>query len=592
MQCDEVRELLVDYVYGDVTESERREIEVHLQTCNACSGELGHLRKTRDALALLGSQAPPLREAKAQPRPKPNIGRIFAYLVAGAVAAMMLVVLWPEPTAVGPKIRTGTLIPEAFAAPEVKRKHVALTVYNGGFGVVRDGRIVTNLPEGECDLRFKDVAALIEPHTVKLRSLTKPHGVTVLEQDFLCDLVGVERMLEKRIGQQVTLLLRDGGTLKGILQSAPQSTGNEIRNDFDQGYMKQQMRRRPVRRLPDNKASQVILKAENGEMRAIPMQQIRHIGFEGELAAGFVTRPTLRWHLGIAKDAGGNHDLELTYLTQGVKWQSDYDLVLGSDGTELLCWLTLDNNCGTRFEDAKLKLVAGEVHRAPVHEEMNQAEGFGADKGGAPGAPPVREKKFFEYHMYEVTQPVTVANGETKQIKMFERGIKDIKKEYKVTAPCHMGMDASHLRRPSEVVLLFRNSKENGLGLPLPAGRVRLFVPIEGENLFAKHSQLDHTPKDEDVKLPFGQSQSVVWRVAAGELDRTDQFYTGKQHLLVRNISGHDAVVRFRAQLFGDWSITESSHQYEKEDARTALFNLNIEAGEEVNLKYSWEAKR
>jgi len=590
MQCDEARELLVDYVYGDLIADERREIEMHLQSCEMCSAELGHLRKTRDALALLGSQAPPLREAKAQSRRKPNIGRIFAYIVAGAVAAMMLIVLWPEPTAVGPEVRKGTLIPEAFAAPEVKRKHVALTVYNGGFGVVRDGRIVTNLPEGECELRFKDVAALIEPHTVKLRSLTKPHGVTVLEQDFLCDLVGVQRMLEKQVGQRVKFLLRDGTMAEGVLASAgdPADSGvhKRVPSPGRENWVGRVNRDNPWRKDLD-----YVVRGDRGEMRTIPMEQIRHIGFEGELAAGFVTRPTLRWRLGVAKDAGGNHDLELTYLTQGVNWRSDYDLVLGSDVTELLCWLTLDNNCGTRFEDAKLKLVAGDVHRAPEQRQPVPAPGA-AQEGKDPNAVQVTEKEFFEYHMYEVTQPVTVANGETKQIKMFERGIKDLKKEYKATASAYQRMDAADMRRPSVVILVFKNSRENGLGLPLPAGRVRLFVPVEGENLFAQFSQLDHTPKDEDVKLVFGETQSIVWRVAGGEVKRTGRSERGNQHIVIRNLGDRDAVLHFKTLLYGDWKITESSHQYEKEDTRGTTFHLNIKAGEELKLEYSWESER
>jgi len=148
------------------------------------------------------------------------------------------------------------------------------------------------------------------------------------------------------------------------------------------------------------------------------------------------------------------------------------------------------------------------------------------------------------------------------------------------------------MRRPSVVVLVFKNSEENGLGLPLPAGRVRLFVPVEGENLFAQFSRLDHTPKDEDVKLAFGETQSVVWRVVGGEVQRTEQSERGKHHILIRNLSGNNAVVRFKTLIYGDWKINESSHQYEKEDARGALFNLNIKAGEELNLKYSWESER
>jgi len=553
MDCEKLKELLVDYLYGELSNEETEEVEKHLASCKECASELERLRKTRKALALLCEDAPELKTEKITRKRRSFVKRAIAVAYITAVAALLLYFFIP-------RVPNGTtpIIPKVYGAPEVERKSIALTVYNGGFGVVRDGRIVRNLAEGESELSFVDVAARIEPHTVRLRSKRNPEGVRILAQDFLFDLMSVHRLLTKRLGEQIHLLLKDGASQKGTLQSIS--------------------------------SSDVVIEDDEGRMRTVSLRQVRLIRLEGEVATELVTRPTLRWLLSVNRKSAGMNEFELTYLTQGVDWRSDYDLILGSDGAELVCWLTLSNGCGTSFEDAKLKLVAGEVHRAPpAPGEQREYEKKDALKNRGKGGREVKEKKFFEYHMYEVMRPVTIRNGETKQIKMFERNIKDIRKEYWITVHSQTGMDRETTRRKATVMLVFKNSKENGLGLPLPKGRVRLFVPIEGENLFAKMSSIEHTPKDEDVKLPFGQTDTVVWRVAESRIETGRNFRKGKQKLLIRNLSNRDASVKLYVKFHGDWKITESSHKFVKEDAQTALFALKIGAGKELLLKCSWE---
>jgi len=456
------------------------------------------------------------------------------------------------------------IVAPVYAEPEVERKGVSLTVYNGGFGMVRDRRLVRNLAAGEGELRFVDVAAKIEPHTVRLRSLTNPDGVRVLAQDFLFDLVSVQRLLEKQSNETVEMLLEDGKVVKGRLQTTLSN------RDMARGWM----------RMGD---FSVIIKDEKEEMKTIPMSEVATIRFEGGIGTRLVTRPTLKWLIDVAQNAAGINEIEFAYVTRGLRWLCDYDLVFGKESVELVAWLTLTNNCGAGFENANLKLVAGDVHR-PEKDFINKET---SRKAGP--APEVKEREFFEYHMYEVARPITVRSGETKQMKMFEAGIKEIKKVYRINGSPFMGMDREIVRRKSQVILMFNNSKENGLGIALPAGRVRLFVPIEGESLFARSSVIQHTPKDEMVELPFGESEAVVWRIVEGKIQSGQRFSRGMQELIVRNLSDEAVDVQLWVRIGDDWKITESSHKFLKKDAQTAQFDLVIEAAKEVKVKYSWE---
>ncbi|MFH1421919.1 MAG: zf-HC2 domain-containing protein [Planctomycetota bacterium] len=553
MKCEEIKILLVDYSYDELTKEESVMIKTHLENCGSCAAELKLLEKTRGALALLSSEAPSLIKSAAAERKRPHLLRLLTVAAAGIAAIIILCLFLPQPG----DLRF-TPMQELGAAQEVERKNISLTVYNGNFAVVRDARIARNLQPGQTELSFVDVAERIEPRTIKLRSVTATKGVDVISQDFLYDLISAQRLLEKRIGEHIKLALKSGGEEIGELLCASDS--------------------------------EVIIKSDKDGLRTMPFDQINAVSFEGEMAKGMVSRPTLKWLLDVNPTGVGKNELEISYITEGVSWNCDYDLIMSSDKTELLCWLTLTNNCGTSFENAKLKLVAGEVNRVE-NEELSEKRKEVSDEGDKPQGQLVKEKSFFEYHMYETTRSITIHNNETKQIVMSESAVKDMKKEYDIYVYPYMELDAENVCRNSYVTLLFKNSEENGVGIPLPQGNVRLFVPVDGENLFAKSAYIKHTPKDEDVKLQFGESANIVWRVSAAKTVRHRQFAKGSQTISIRSFSGSDAVVHMKLILGNDWEIVKASHKFEKEDANTVRFDLIIKAGEELNVDYSWEMK-
>lgn len=457
--------------------------------------------------------------------------------------------------------------------PEVasaQNEGLELAVYNQDLALVKDRRGL-ELSEGLNEVRFVDVAALIDPTSVHFRSLTDPEGTVVLEQNYEYDIVGSAKLLQKYVDMEISLVTQDGQEYVGTLLSG---------------------------------AGDVILQAADGQVTVVKLDQIKEFTFPA-LPEGLITRPTLVWQ--VESVQGGAQDVEVTYLTNGVNWQANYIVVLADDdqSLDLDGWVTLDNRSGTSYQDAKLKLIAGDIHRAPT-AGYDMAEKVFMAAEAAP-APQVEERAFFEYHLYEVQRPVTVKDQQTKQIEFATgTGVPALKffvydgSQLSFWGPYQPVDDPSYGTASNKkvmVMLQFDNSEEAGLGMPLPKGTLRVYKrDVDGSTLLVGEDAIDHTPKDEQVRLYIGDAFDIV-----GERIQTDfkveydeDWMEESYEITLRNHKDEAIEVRVVEHMFRwtEWKILESSHEYEKMDAQNIEFRVPVEAnGETVvtyTVRYEW----
>jgi hypothetical protein len=439
-----------------------------------------------------------------------------------------------------------------------------LAVYNQDLALVKDPRRL-DLSAGVNEVRFGDVAAQIDPTSVHFRSLTDPEGTVVLEQNYEYDIVNSAKMLAKYVDMEIGVVTEDGEEYSGTLLSGHDD---------------------------------VILEGVDGQVKVIRLERIKEFDFPA-LPEGLITRPTLVWQVETAQ--GGSQDVEVTYLTRGVNWQADYVVVLADDdrSIDLDGWVTLDNRSGTSYPEAKLKLIAGDIHRAPTAGDVVEREmAFAAAE--AP-APQVEERAFFEYHLYEIQRPVTVKDQQTKQIE-FVTGSDVPAEKFFVYDGAQMGFvgyyqpidDPSYgtvSNKKVMVMLEFKNGEDEGLGVPLPRGTLRVYKKdVDGSTLLVGEDAIDHTPKDEQVRLYVGDAFDVV-----GERVQTDfkaeydeDWMEESFEITLRNHKDEDIEVRVVEHMFRwvEWRILEESHEFTKTDAQTIEFQVPVEANGESTVTY------
>lgn len=447
-----------------------------------------------------------------------------------------------------------------------------LAIYNQDLALVKDLRSL-GLSAGLNEVRFGDVAALIDPTSVHFRSLTDPEGTVVLEQNYEYDIVDSAKLLRKYVDQEIDLVTQDGQQYSGTLLSA---------------------------------ADDVILQAADGQITVVKLEQVKEFNFPA-LPEGLITRPTLVWR--VESVAGGDQDVEVTYLTNGLNWQADYIVVLSDDdkALDLDGWVTLNNRSGTSYPEAKLKLIAGDIHRAPTADNAVEKEMLFEAAAAPAAAPQVEERAFFEYHLYEIQRPVTVKDQQTKQIE-FVTGSDVPAEKFFVYDGAQMPfrgyyqpVDDPNYGTASNkkvmVMLEFENGEEEGLGVPLPRGTLRVYKrDVDGSTLLIGEDAIDHTPKDEQVRLYIGDAFDIV-----GERVQTDfkaeydeDWIEESYEITLRNHKDEDVEVRVVEHMFrwNEWRILEESHEHIKTDAQTLEFRVPVEAnGETVvtyTVRYEW----
>lgn len=434
---------------------------------------------------------------------------------------------------------------------------VALTIYNVNLGLVKDQR-QTNLPAGTCELRFTDVASQIIPSSVQVRSLVSPSSLRVIEQRYEFDLLNPQRLLEKYVGKEVKLFTENQYTER-------EDTVTATLLSIDGG---------PVFKIDDE----------------ITFGHPGRILFP-KLPEGLTSKPTLVWLL--ENTLAKPQRIEACYLTNNINWRADYVVTLNArdDRADLSGWVTIDNKSGAGYPNATLKLVAGDVNRAKEDQELRSR--ILAKEGAAPKtAPQFKEEEFFEYHVYTLQRPATIKNNQSKQISFVTADQVPVRKEL-----VYVGARNYFLSRYPEVIANqkiyviaeIQNKKDNNLGIPLPKGVVRVYKQDgEGSLQFVGEDSIDHTPKDEKMRIKTGNAFDVVggrkqtdWKKTAADT------FEASFEISIRNHKKEDVVVRVVEPLPGAWAMLNASHEYKKTDAHMAEFTLAVPKDKEVKLTYS-----
>jgi hypothetical protein len=444
-----------------------------------------------------------------------------------------------------------------------------------GFGVVKAVRAVA-VPKGAGDVAFTDVAAWIDPTTVSFVDLQDP-ATTVLEQNFQFDLVSPSKLLERYVGQPIALTTPMGDSayrLNGTLLSSNQG---QLVVRSDTGVVR-------------------ILSATNAQVEL------------GALPGGLITKPTLVWKL---SGNGGEHLVRTTYQTAGLTWRADYNLVLDATdtGASMNAWVTLLNLSGASYPDTELKLVAGKVRKIErVLSAGGSGGAFGAVAAMADRSAGFEEKELLDYHLYTLPRRTDVLQNSTQQLALFPPVPAFAARKELVLDLSNMGgipvmpvQDpgyASVRKGSPQIVVSFENKESNHLGMPLPAGKLRVYKedPADGTLEFVGEDVIDHTPRNETVKVTIGDAFDVV-----GDRTRTDfkvdsaaQRMTETIRVEVRNQKKAAQRVRLVEHLnrWSNWEITKKSADFTKLEASTVAFDLDIPSeGKQVveyTVTYTW----
>ncbi len=432
---------------------------------------------------------------------------------------------------------------------------VEVTVYNNNLGLIKDTRNV-ELPLGEGELRFMDVASHIMPVTVHAKSLNYPDDFSILEQNYEYDLMNANKLLDKYVGKKIKLI---------------------VWNEF-------QDRKEVV--------EATLLSNNNGQIYKINDEIfLGHPGIKvlPELPENLIAKPTLTWAYDNKSKAG--HNLEVSYLTNNISWKADYVVVLNKDDTsaDISGWVTLDNKSGATYKNARLKLIAGDVHRVkerfedrrwPIEAQMAMGK-----------APQFEEKAFFEYHIYDLQRRTTIKDKQTKQISLLEATGAEVQKELLVYGIKSYFIRPYRGQTPKQkvnVYVKFKNTKDNNLGMPLPAGIMRLYKRDDEESLqFIGEDRIDHTPKDEEVRLKIGEAFDVVAeRIQTDYKQITTRLHESEWEITLRNHKEEEVTVGIVEPLYGNWMVISNSHPYKKEDAFTIRFDIDVPKDKEVKVKY------
>lgn len=439
-----------------------------------------------------------------------------------------------------------------------QQRGVSLTVYNQDLGLVKDNREI-RLGAGVHEIRFMDVASQINPTTVHLKSLTDPQGLKILEQNYEYDLLNPGKLLDKFVGKKVKIL--------------------------DKNYY-----------TGEERIVEATLLSTNGG----PIYQINgsiHLGHPGrvilpDIPDNLIAKPTLVWLL--QNRAARSQTVEASYLTGGISWKADYVFVLNAkdNGGDLSGWVTIDNKSGATYRDATLKLVAGDINRARSRNELHGALDRAAKAPAAEASlREFTEQGFFEYHLYTLQGKSTIKDNQTKQLSLLSAADVPVEKQLIYYGAQHYyrnkyGQPVSNQK--VGVYIEVANKKENRLGLPLPKGIVRVYKADEGGSLqFVGEDWIDHTPKDEKVKIKMGEAFDVVgeriqkdWRQIAWNL------YEVEWEIKLRNHKKEDAEVKIIEPVPGDWEMLRSSHAYEKIEAHTLQYVVSVPKDKEVKINY------
>lgn len=446
------------------------------------------------------------------------------------------------------------------------QQEVAVTIYNGNLALVKDQRKI-KLKSGLNSLALRDVSAQIRPETALLRSLTTLGSFSVLEQNFDFDLLTPQKLLEKYVGKSV-----------GIVKTNP-TTGAETTEQAQ------------------------VLSANNGVV--LKMGDRIETGIPGRIVyrdvpANLRDRPTLVVQL--QNKGAAEQNVELSYLTGGLGWKADYvaELNANEDKIDLSGWVTLTNTSGTSYRNAKLQLVAGDVNR--VHEQRLLAmKTMRMDAMVAEAATPMAEESLLEYHLYTLDRPTSIAENQTKQVALLSASGVPTRKELVLRgADYYYQSSYGDLGQKLKVGVFieFDNKESAHLGLPLPKGIMRVYKKDNSGNAqFVGEDSIDHTPKNESVRLKLGDAFDVTADKKQTDFkklpnpEKGNSAFESAYEIVLKNAKKEPVTVTVQEPIPADWKILKSSHPSEKATSNTAVWHVEVPAEGKTTLSYRVQVK-
>jgi hypothetical protein len=477
---------------------------------------------------------------------------------------------------------TSILLLAGALAPAIVTAEPALTIYNQNFAVVRD-TVPLDLQAGINSVRYPGATAQVEPDSVILRDPTGKHSLQILEQNYRND----------PVSQELLLSLFEGKTI-----------------DFESLRMKDNTQAREI--IPGKIIRSGYVPGGNPEQPIIEVNGKLQFSLPGEprfpaLGDDTVLKPTLNWLL--QSDQPGKFDAEVGYVTGGFDWNASYNLVSPEkgDNVDLVGWITMKNESGKTFENAKIKLMAGDVNKIqPPQARFRMVENSIA-LGAAEAGPAVTEKAFDEFHLYSIARPTTLHDRETKQVefvhaeKMFAPTIYvyDGASDYRFYGG--LNYDQGYGQTENKKVLVqreFVNAETNQLGIALPAGKLRFYRrDDDGQLQFVGENTIDHTPRNETIRVTTGNAFDLVGerKQTNFRVDTGDKWMDESFEIKLRNRK-KDAPVEIRVvehlYRWSNWNITAKSDDFVKKDSQTIEFRVPVKPDEErtvtYTVHYSW----
>jgi hypothetical protein len=435
-----------------------------------------------------------------------------------------------------------------------------VTVYNSNIALIRDVRQLA-LPGGTFRLKFMDIAATVNPATVHFRSLTDPDKLGVIEQNYEYDLLEPAKLLHKYVGKEVTLV------------RAYQENGTTKREEIKATL------------LSDNNGP--VWKIGNDIVTGMYAESYRF----PEVPANLYDRPTLL--MSLENSGARKQQIEASYLAGNLSWNADYVLTVARDdkAADLDGWVTLVNNSGTAFHNAHLQLVAGDLNRVAPAAPMAMKARVSLEMDAA-AARQFQQENFSEYHLYTLGRKTSVEDKESKQISLLQGSGVPVTKLFVVNGQNYYYRNAqapgAALKDQVMVYYKFRNEEKSGLGIPMPAGNVRVYQrDSRGGILFAGEDRIDHTPKDEDISIHIGNAFDVVSERKQIDYKRIDtHVWEMEYEITIRNHKDSPVTVQVNEPIGGDWEMLSSTYRFTKTAAFAAQFNVPVAKDGTSVLRY------
>ncbi|ARN56314.1 DUF4139 domain-containing protein [Sedimentisphaera salicampi] len=451
----------------------------------------------------------------------------------------------------------------AVSAACIAGSQTALTIYNDNLGVVKEVRDI-EFEKGTSRVEFTDVAETIDPTSVSFRPMEEAE-ISLLEQNYEYDLVDPYKLLEKYIGKKITLFVQRDENV------AP------VRDEYE---------------LLAFKGNDFVVRSRSG-VHILNRDLIKGVRF-GKEQGDMLTKPTLVWLADSDKDQ--TIPCQVAYMASRISWKANYSMILSDSENqmEFSGWVTIDNKSGKDYKNAKIKLIAGEVkqERPQTNRRMEQLYAAAAKDGGSG----FKEKAFQDFHLYTLGRESTVNNKQVKQIRFIEN-VKniDIEKIYKISSQI---MDTNTRKENPSVNFEFVNSEDNGMGMPLPEGLIRAFKEDteDGSLEFVGESGINHTPKDEKVKVQTGNAFDIVGEFKTIKADvknaRLKEFH---KEAVIRNHKDEDCIVEVNYKYPAGYSncrIYDNNLDYKKPEAGVVRFEVPVKANDETKISFEAQISR